>query len=263
MDYVRLGSSGSQSLPPVSGRHDVWRPEVAGVVLPEDAARPFIKRSLDARFDFFDTADMYSLGKSEEVLGRALRELAQRDNVVIATKVFNPMSDDPRTIGDCHAEHIMTSIDRSSEASSDRLRRSVPNPSVGSGHTHEETLQALHDVVRAGKARYIGASSMAAWQFASALHLADLHGWTRFVSMQNHYNLVYREEEREMLPLCRHEGIGVIPWSPLARGFLAGNRKRGANPSATTREQTDTDCPQPLLLGCRLRRRGARGGGGA
>ncbi len=207
-------------------------------VLPEDASRPFIKRAVEHGITFFDTADMYSLGRSEEILGRALRDFAQRDRVVIATKVFNPMSDDPNDRG-LSRKHIMASIDASlRRLGTDyvdlyQIHRWDPETPI------EETLHALHDVVLAGKARYIGASSMFSWQFAKALYLADLHGWTRFVSMQNHYNLVYREEEREMIPLCVEEGIGVIPWSPLARGFLAGNRKRGSM-TATVREETDT-----------------------
>ncbi len=207
-------------------------------VLPEDASRPFIKRAVEHGITFFDTADMYSLGRSEEILGRALRDFAQRDRVVIATKVFNPMSDDPNDRG-LSRKHIMASIDASlRRLGTDyvdlyQIHRWDPETPI------EETLHALHDVVRAGKARYIGASSMFSWQFAKALYLADLHGWTRFVSMQNHYNLVYREEEREMIPLCVEEGVGVIPWSPLARGFLAGNRKRGSM-TATVREETDT-----------------------
>jgi aryl-alcohol dehydrogenase (NADP+) len=206
-------------------------------VLPEEAGRPFVKRALEAGINFFDTADMYSIGASEEVLGRAVRDFARRDEVVIATKVFHPMSKDPNDRG-LSRKHIMASIDAS-------LRR-LGTDYVDLYQIHrwdsetpiEETLLALHDVVRAGKARYIGASSMWAWQFATALHLAERHGWTRFVSMQNHYNLVYREEEREMLPLCRAEGIGVIPWSPLARGFLAGNR-RAADKGDTERARTD------------------------
>jgi aryl-alcohol dehydrogenase (NADP+) len=206
-------------------------------VLNEEQSRPFIKRALEQGINFFDTADVYSLGRSEEVLGRALKDFGSREDLVIATKVFHQMSDDPNDRG-LSRKHIMRSIDRSlSRLGTDyvdlyqihRWDRETPI---------EETLEALHDVVKAGKARYIGASSMMAWQFAKALYLADRYGWTRFVSMQNHYNLVYREEEREMLPLCRAEGIGVIPWSPLARGFLAGNRKRGDR-SATVRERTD------------------------
>jgi aryl-alcohol dehydrogenase-like predicted oxidoreductase len=181
---------------------------------------------------------MYSLGRSEEILGGALRDFAKREQVVIATKVFNPMSDDPNDRG-LSRKHVMASIDASlRRLGTDyvdlyQIHRWDPDTPI------EETLQALHDVVRAGKVRYIGASSTMSWQFAKALYLADLHGWTRFVSMQNHYNLIYREEEREMIPLCIEEGIGVIPWSPLARGFLAGNRKRGSR-TATIREETDT-----------------------
>jgi aryl-alcohol dehydrogenase (NADP+) len=206
-------------------------------VLTEDAGRPFIRRALEAGINFFDTADMYSLGRSEEILGRAVRDFApRRDDVVIATKVFFAMSDAPNDRG-LSRKHIMAAVDGS-------LRR-LGTDYVDLYQIHrwdrhtpiEETLEALHDVVKAGKVRYIGASSMWSWQFARMLHVAERHGWTRFVSMQNHYNLVYREEEREMLPLCREEGIGVIPWSPLARGFLAGNRRRddlGDTPRAKT-----------------------------
>ena len=199
-----------------------WRPWV----LDEAESRPFLKRALDLGINFFDTADMYSLGMSEEVVGRALKEFARRDQVVIATKAFNPMGDGPNDRG-LSRRHLFDAIDGS-------LRRlGVDYVDLYQIHRFdaetpiEETLGALHDIVKAGKARYIGASSMFAWQFAKMLYVADAHGWTRFVSMQNHYNLVYREEEREMLPLCREEGIGVIPWSPLARGFLAGNRRQG------------------------------------
>jgi aryl-alcohol dehydrogenase (NADP+) len=210
-----------------------WRPWV----LPEEQGRPFIKRALELGINFFDTADMYSLGVSEAIVGRAVREFAARDKVVIATKAYFPMSDDPNDRG-LSRKHLMSAIDAS-------LRR-LGTDYVDLYQVHrwdpatpiEETLSALHDIVRAGKARYIGASSMLAWQFAKALYLADRHGWTRFVSMQNHYNLVYREEEREMMPLCREEGIGVIPWSPLARGFLAGNR-RPADKGDTARAKAD------------------------
>jgi aryl-alcohol dehydrogenase (NADP+) len=237
MEYVRLGSTGLKVSRLCLGAMTYGDPNWRPWVLPEDASRPFIKRALDLGINFFDTADMYSIGRSEEVLGRALRDFAERDNVIIATKVFNPMSDDPNDRG-LSRKHIMASIDRSLT----RLKTDY----VDLYQTHrwdpetpiEETLQALHDVVKSGKARYIGASSMASWQFAKSLYLADRHGWTRFASMQNHYNLVYREEEREMLPLCREEGIGVIPWSPLARGFLGGTRKRGDR-TATARERTD------------------------
>jgi aryl-alcohol dehydrogenase (NADP+) len=238
MDYVRLGSTGLKVSRLCLGAMTYGDPGWRAWVLPEDASRPFIKRALEHGINFFDTADMYSLGRSEEVLGRALRDFTTRDQVVIATKAFNPMSDDPNDRG-LSRKHLMTSIDRS-------LKR-LGTDYVDLYQTHrwdhdtpiEETLEALHDIVKAGKARYIGASSMYSWQFAKALYLADLHGWTRFVSMQNHYNLVYREEEREMIPLCVDQGVGVIPWSPLARGFLAGNRKRGSR-TATVREETDT-----------------------
>jgi len=199
--------------------------------------RPFVKRALDHGINFFDTADMYSNGASEEVLGRALKDYAKRHEVVIATKVYNKMGEAPNDRG-LSRKHIFDSIDAS-------LRR-LQVDHVDLYQTHrwdhetpiEETLEALNDVVRAGKARYIGASSMYAWQFAKALQASERNGWARFVSMQNHYNLVYREEEREMIPLCRDQGVGLIPWSPLARGFLAGNRTRDKSGS-TVRARTD------------------------
>ena len=237
MEYVRLGSTGLRVSRICLGAMTYGDPNWRRWILDEEESRPFIKRALDLGINFFDTADMYSLGKSEEVLGRALNDFATRDRVVIATKVFNPMSDDVNDRG-LSRKHILSAIDAS-------LKR-LGTDYVDLYQIHrwdfdtpiEETLEALHDVVKAGKARYIGASTMMSWQLAKALYLADLHGWTRFVSMQNHYNLLYREEEREMMPLCLEEGIGVIPWSPLARGFLAGNRRRGER-SATTREETD------------------------
>jgi aryl-alcohol dehydrogenase (NADP+) len=205
--------------------------------LDEDASRPFIQRALEAGINFFDSADVYSRGVSEEVTGRALRDFAKRDQVIIATKVHGKMSDDPNDRG-LSRKHIFDSIDRS-------LRR-LGTDYVDLYQIHrwddetpiEETMQALHDVVRAGKARYIGASSMFAWEFAKAQYTADLHHWTRFVSMQNHYNLVYREEEREMIPFCRDQGVALIQWSPLARGFLAGNRTRDKK-GDTARSTTD------------------------
>jgi aryl-alcohol dehydrogenase (NADP+) len=210
-----------------------WRPWV----LSEEAGRPFVKRALDLGINFFDTADMYSLGVSEQILGRAMRDFARRDAVVIATKVWGAMSADPNDRG-LSRKHVLSSIDASlKRLGTDyvdlyQIHRWDPETPI------DETLAALNDIVRAGKARYVGASSMAAWQLAKALYLADRHGWARFVSMQNHYNLVYREEEREMLPLCRDQGIGIIPWSPLARGFLAGNR-RAADRGDTERAKTD------------------------
>jgi aryl-alcohol dehydrogenase (NADP+) len=211
-----------------------WRPWV----LDEQQSRPFVRRALEHGINFFDTADMYSRGVSEEVLGRALRDFgAERDQVVVATKAFFPIKDGPNSRG-LSRKHLFDAINGSlSRLGMDyvdlyQIHRFDPATPI------EETLSALHDIVKAGRARYIGASSMAAWQFAKMLQVAERHGWTRFVSMQNHYNLIYREEEREMLPLCREEGIGVIPWSPLARGFLAGNRRKEDH-GDTARAKTD------------------------
>jgi len=203
--------------------------------LDEEEGRPFIRRALELGINFFDTANMYSNGASEEVLGRALRDFAKREEVVVATKVYFPMRPDVNGRG-LSRKAVMTEIDNS-------LRR-LGTDYVDLYQIHrwdyetpiEETLEARHDVVKAGKARYIGASSMFAWQFCKALYLADLHGWTRFVSMQPHYNLLNREEEREMLGLCLAEGIGVLPWSPLARGRLT---RAWESQSSTTRSQTD------------------------
>ncbi|MBV9906179.1 MAG: aldo/keto reductase [Hyphomicrobiales bacterium] len=224
MDYVKLGRTGLEVSRlclgcmtfgmPGRGLH-TW-------TLDDEKARPIIKRALEVGINFFDTANVYSDGTSEEILGRALKELAKRDEVVIATKVNARVRPGPNGQGLSRAA-IMTEIDKS-------LRRlGVDYVDLYQTHRNdpttpiEETMEALHDVVKAGKARYIGASNMAAWQFARALYVADKHGWTRFVSMQDQLNLLYREEEREMLPLCRAEGIGFIPWSPLARGRLTRN----------------------------------------
>ncbi|HET9227464.1 MAG TPA: aldo/keto reductase [Thermoanaerobaculia bacterium] len=227
MEYANLGRTGLKVSRICLGCMSYGTPEWRAWVLGEEDSRPFIRRALEMGINFFDTANMYSRGVSEEILGKALKDFGpRREDVVIATKVFFPMGDGPNDRG-LSRKHILESID----ASLRRLRmdyvdlyqihRWDPETPI------EETLSALNDLVRAGKVRYLGASSMYAWQFAKALYLADLHGWARFSSMQNHYNLVYREEEREMLPLCRAEGIGVIPWSPLARGFLSGKRRRG------------------------------------
>jgi 1-deoxyxylulose-5-phosphate synthase len=238
MDYVRLGSTGVKVSRICLGVMTYGTPQWRPWVLDEEQSRPFLKSALDHGINFFDTADMYSRGVSEEVLGRALRDFkAPRDQVVVATKAFFPIKDGPNTRG-LSRKHLFDAIDGSlSRLGMDyvdlyQIHRFDPETPI------EETLSALHDIVKAGKARYIGASSMAAWQFAKMLHVADHHGWTRFVTMQNHYNLVYREEEREMLPLCREEGIGVIPWSPLARGFLAGNRRKEDH-GDTSRAKTD------------------------
>ena len=237
MDYVNLGSTGLKVSRLCFGTMTYGDPAWRDWVLPEDEGRPFIKRALECGINFFDTADMYSVGVSEEILGRALEEFASRDQVVIATKAFYPIGEGPNDRG-LSRKHLFDAIDGSlrrlgvDHVDLYQIHRWDPETPI------EETLCALNDIVRAGKARYIGASSMYAWQFAKALYLSDQHGWARFVSMQNHYNLVYREEEREMMPLCRAEGIGVIPWSPLARGFLAGNRQR-ADWGETTRAKSD------------------------
>jgi aryl-alcohol dehydrogenase-like predicted oxidoreductase len=225
MEYTNLGSTGLKVSRICLGCMTYGTSSWRQWVLNEEEGRPFIKQALEQGINFFDTADMYSLGKSEEVLGRALKDFGpSRDKLVIATKVFFPLGDDPNQQG-LSRKHIMHAID-------DSLRR-LGTDYVDLYQIHrfdydtpiEETLTALHDVVKAGKARYIGASSMFAWQFAQMLYMSDSLGLTRFVTMQNHYNLIYREEEREMVPLCESEGVGLLPWSPLARGLLAGNRK--------------------------------------
>ncbi len=238
MQYVRLGSTGLKVSRLCLGTMTYGSKKWREWVLEEEEGRPFFRRALELGINFFDTADMYSLGVSEEILGRALRDFGPgRDKVVIGTKLFNAMGDDPNQRG-LSRKHVHHAID-------DSLRR-LGTDYVDLYQIHrfdyetpiEETLRALDDLVRAGKVLYIGASSMFAWQFAKMLHVADQMGLTRFVTMQNHYNLIYREEEREMIPLCREEGIGVIPWSPLARGFLAGNRQKETQ-DGTTRAKTD------------------------
>lgn len=225
MEYTHLGSTGTMVSRICLGCMSYGTPKWREWVLPEEDSMPFFRRAIEAGINFFDTADMYSNGESERVLGKAVKELAKRDEVVLATKVYFPTADHPNARG-LSRKHIMDSIDAS-------LRR-MDTDYVDLYQIHrfdpftpiEETMEALHDVVKAGKARYIGASSMAAWQFAKAQYTADLGGFTRFVTMQNHYNLVYREEEREMIPFCEDQGVGLIPWSPQARGFLAGTRSR-------------------------------------
>ncbi len=242
MEYVSLGTTGLKVSRLCLGCMSYGTPAWREWVLDEAASRPFFQRALELGITFFDTADMYSLGVSEEVTGRALEALARRDQVVIATKAFYPMGDGPNDRG-LSRKHLLDAIDAS-------LRR-LGTDYVDLYQIHrwdyetpiEETLRALDDIVRAGKARYIGASSMFAWQFGKALALSGAKGWTRFVSMQNHYNLVYREEEREMIPLCLDEGIAVIPWSPLARGFLAGNRRKTGG-GDTTRAKSDAFAQQ-------------------
>ena len=238
MEYVNLGKSGLKVSRICMGMMSYGTPEWRDYILSEEESRPIIKRALELGVNFFDTADMYSLGVSEEVTGRALSEYARRDEVVLATKTYWPLSDDVNDRG-LSRKHIMQAIDNS-------LHR-LGTDYVDLYYIHrwdyetpiEETMEALHDVVRTGKALYIGASSMFAWQFSKAQYTADLHCWTRFVAMQNHMNLIYREEEREMVPLCIDQGVGIAPWSPLARGFLAGNRTREKE-GTTTRAKTDT-----------------------
>ncbi|MBQ0826273.1 aldo/keto reductase [Streptomyces tagetis] len=236
MEYVKLGSTGLDVSRiclgcmtygvPGRGPHE-W-------TLDEDASRPLIRQALEAGVTFFDTANVYSDGTSEEIVGRALRDFARRDEIVLATKVHGRMRPGPNGAG-LSRKAIMTEIDHSlRRLGTDyvdlyQIHRYDPDTPV------EETMEALHDVVKAGKARYIGASSMYAWQFSKAQYTAERHGWTRFVSMQNHYNLIYREEEREMLPLCADQGVGVLPWSPLARGRLTRDWD-----TATPRSATDT-----------------------
>jgi len=221
VEYRKLGATGLEvsrlclgglSFGEPSRGNDPW-------TLPEDASRPLIRGAVEAGINFFDTANVYSAGSSEEIVGRALRDFARRGEVVIATKVWGRVHAGPNGAG-LSRTAIMAAIDASLRRLSTDYVDLYQIHRWDPGTPLEETLGALHDVVRAGKARYLGASSMFAWQFATALHLAQRHGWARFVTMQNHYNLLYREEEREMLPLCADAGIGVIPWSPLARGVL-------------------------------------------
>ena len=242
MEYRRLGDTGltvsriclgcmsygdpAAALPGEAARWE-W-------ALPEDAARPFFKRAIELGINFFDTANVYSYGASEEITGRALRDFARREDVVLATKVWGAVRPGPNGRG-LSRKAILHEIDASLERLGTdyvdlyQIHRWDPVTPI------EETMEALNDVVRAGKARYLGASSMYAWEFAKAQEVAARHGWARFVSMQNHYNLIYREEEREMIPLCRDQGVGLIPWSPLARGLLA----RPPEATATRRSQTD------------------------
>ncbi|WP_277961261.1 aldo/keto reductase [Pseudomonas sp. RIT-To-2] len=224
MHYLNLGTTGLKVSKLCLGCMTYGSPTWRDWVLDEAGSRPFIKQALDAGINFFDTADMYSLGAGEQVLGKALLDYVPRDEAVIATKVFHPMGDKPNARG-LSRKHILASIDGSLQRLGTDyvdlyiIHRFDPETPI------EETLEALDTVVRSGKARYIGASSMHAWQFMRMLGLQKQHGLAQFVSMQNHYNLIYREEEREMLPLCREMGIAVTPWSPLARGLLAGTRK--------------------------------------
>jgi len=254
MKYVNLGASGLKvsriALGMMTFGTPAWRPWVR----PEPMAVPVVRRALEAGVNVFDTADMYSAGLSEEITGRLLRQFAPRDEIVIATKLFFPVdlafkggnapgpkpAEKPNASG-LSRKRIMAAVDASlGRLGVDcidlyQIHRFDPHTPV------EETMEALHDVVKAGKVRYLGASSMWTWQFATMQFAAERHGWTRFISMQNHYNLAYREEEREMIPFCRATGVGLLPWSPLARGFLAGNRARAdqSQQGATDRANTD------------------------
>ena len=240
MQYTTLGASGLRVSRICLGTMSFGSTEWRNWVLSEAESRPFLTRALDAGINFFDTADMYSHGVSEEILGRALQDYGRRDQVVVATKVYFPMGKGVNDRG-LSRKHVLDAIDASlTRLQTDyvdlyQIHRFDPETPI------EETLEALNDLVRVGKVRYLGASTMHAWQFATMLHTSDRHGWTRFVSMQNHYNLVYREEEREMIPLCLAEGVGVIPWSPLARGFLAGNRRPASDDWGETRRAKADD----------------------
>ena len=225
MNYVNLGGTGLRVSRICLGMMSYGTAEWRSWVLDEAAAEPFVRAAVEGGVTFFDTADMYSRGESEVITGRLVPKFLSRDEAVIATKVYWPMGSGQNERG-LSRKHVLSAIDAS------LTRLGMDHVDLYQTHRWdpttpiEETMEALHEVVRAGKARYIGASSMYAWQFAKAQQVAERNGWTRFVSMQNHYNLIYREEEREMLPLCADQGIGVIPWSPLARGFLAGTRTR-------------------------------------
>ncbi|MGZ4688862.1 MAG: aldo/keto reductase [Acidimicrobiia bacterium] len=237
MDSVNLGATGLRVSRVCLGMMSFGNASDRPWVLDEDAAEPIVRAAVEGGIHFFDTADTYSNGASEVATGRLVRKYVSRDEAVIATKVFMPMTPGPNG-GGLSRKHILSAIDASLQrldldyVDLYQIHRWDPNVPI------EETMDALNEVVRAGKARYIGASSMHAWQFAKAQHTAERNGFARFVSLQNHYNLLYREEEREMIPQCLDQGIGVIPWSPLARGVLAGNRTRSGDKS-TTRAQTD------------------------
>ena len=238
MNYVSLGSSGLKVSELCLGTMTYGDPQWRDYVLDEKESRPFFEKALELGINFFDTADGYSIGESERVVGSALSDLTDREQYVLATKVFLPMGPGPNQRG-LSAKHLMSAVD-------DSLRR-LGTEYIDIYWIHRwddttpiaETMEALHRILESGKVRYIGASSMFAWQFAKAQHTADLNDWSRFIGMQNHYNLVYREEEREMIPMCRDQGVGICPWSPLARGFLAGNRGKHRSEGETERAKSD------------------------
>lgn len=241
MEYVRLGTTGLKVSRVCLGMMSYGDPQWREWILREKEARPLIESAVDSGITFFDTADMYSFGVSEEITGKLLQKLfSRREDFVVATKVFFPTGDGPND-GGLSRGHILDAIDASltrlglDHVDLYQIHRWDPETPI------EETMEALHDLVRSGKVRYIGASSMPAWQFAKAQHTADLNGWTRFVTMQNHYNLLIREEEREMVPQCLDMGVGLLPWSPLARGLLTRPRAEG---EATTRGETDQLAPR-------------------
>ena len=237
MDYLNLGATGLRVSRICLGMMGFGNDSDRPWVINEEAAEPIVKTAVEGGVTFFDTADTYSAGASEVATGRLVPKFLTRDEAIIATKVFMPMTPGENGSG-LSRKHVLSAIDASlARLDMDyvdlyQIHRWDPRTPI------EETMGALHEVVRSGKARYIGASSMFSWQFAKAQYVAEKNGWTKFVSMQNHYNLIYREEEREMIPLCLDQGVGVIPWSPLARGVLAGNRSRGGD-RHTTRSSTD------------------------
>ncbi|NUR91442.1 MAG: aldo/keto reductase [Nonomuraea sp.] len=237
MDYMRLGTTGLKVSRICLGMMSYGDPARQDWALPEDQAEPVIRRAADAGVTFFDTADMYSRGQSEVVTGNVLRRIfPSREDYVLATKVYFPMGEGPNDRG-LSRKHVFSAIDASLERLGTDYGDLYQIHRWDDETPIEETMEALHDVVRSGRARYIGASTMWAWQFAKAQHVAESNGWTKFVSMQNHYNLLYREEEREMLPLCADQGVGVIPWSPLARGVLARAGRSGVSTARAGSDQ--------------------------
>jgi aryl-alcohol dehydrogenase-like predicted oxidoreductase len=243
MRYARLGSTGLEVSRICLGMMSYGDPASRAWFLDEQAAEPIVARAVEAGVTFFDTADVYSKGVSEEITGRLLAKLfPRRDDYVLATKVYFPVGDGVND-GGLSRKHILAAVDASLTRLGTEYVDLYQIHRWDSETPIEETMGVLHEVVRSGKARYIGASSMFAWQFAKAQHIADARGWTRFASMQNHYNLVYREEEREMIRLCLDQGVGVVPWSPLARGLLAGSRERGGT-RHTVRADTDAYADQ-------------------